>query len=440
MNAHLAPYKQWIENVIGCTPSDSVTFEFEWPFGDIVAEDILQGATLDRRCLTFAPVLRSVLERWELPPGVSPRIELTYSRDSESPITAAKPAWDPHWKETPVALWLKGLDRALVAVSIPYVSFANGLRHEWKDWLIVNRADVAMVLNRLSTMLANPPKQLIVIGGKDIPLSPEEFGWDSLVLEPEVVQFVKNDFDFFLQRESWFRRFRLPFRRGYLLYGPPGNGKTSVARAMASHPNLRAFSIDFSNEELHNDALTELFEAASHAAPSLVIFEDLERLYGNEDEGQNRTRITLQHLLNCLDGLGSKDGTIVVATANKPETLGPAILRRPGRFDRVVQLALPSLKLRCEYITKLSTNLEPLIVQAAAAESAGFSFAQLREAYILAGQVSFSRADDEITGGDLLEGIRTLRNGVGRIGGKLGCRETGFAVDREQSMNLELQS
>ncbi len=81
MNAHIAPFKQWIENVIGCTTPDSVTFEFEWPFGDVVAEDILQGTTLDRRCLKFAPVLRSSLERWEIPPGVSPRIELTYSRD-----------------------------------------------------------------------------------------------------------------------------------------------------------------------------------------------------------------------------------------------------------------------------------------------------------------------------------------------------------------------
>jgi ATP-dependent 26S proteasome regulatory subunit len=210
---------------------------------------------------------------------------------------------------------------------------------------------------------------------------------------------------------------------------------------MASHPNLRAFSIDFSNEELHNDALTELFEAASHGAPSLVIFEDLERLYGKEDEGQNRTHITLQHLLNCLDGLGSKDGTIVVATANKPETLDPAILRRPGRFDRVVPFKLPSLDLRRAYIRMITANcVEAPAVEAAAAESEGFSFAQLREGYILAGQVSFSRADDEITGADLLEGIRTLRNSVNGIGGRLGCRETGFALDREQSMNLELQS
>ncbi len=79
-------------------------------------------------------------------------------------------------------------------------------------------------------------------------------------------------------------------------------------------------------------------------------------------------------------------------------------------------------------------------MDAAAAESDGFSFAQLREAYILAGQLSFSRGDEEIIGTDILEGIRTLRNGVNGIGGRFGCRETGFGADREQFRNLELQS
>lgn len=427
MNAFIEPHRQWIESVLGCSTADSVTFEVEVPFGQLVAEDILKGVTLDRQCLSGADTIRAEVLRWELPPGLSPRIELVYSHEQDSPITAKRWAWDPHWRETPVALWFKGLKQALVSASIPYVSFADGMRHKWQDWLFVNRVEVNAALNLLGPLLADGPKRIRVIGGRDIPLSTERCGWDSLVLDSEVIRLVKDDFAFFLQHEAWFRRFRLPFRRGYLLYGPPGNGKTSVVRVLASHPSIRAFSLDFSNEELRNDALTELFEAASHWAPSLIILEDLERLYGNEDEGQNRTRITLQHLLNCLDGLGSKDGTIVIATANHPERLDPSILRRPGRFDRVVALQPPTVELRREYLSRLTDSLlKGDAVLSAAKLAEGFSFAQLREAYVSAGQCAFQRGDEAILPADLTEGIAAVRNGANGSGGRLGERETGF--------------
>jgi hypothetical protein len=430
MNAFMEPHRQWIEKALGCPVSESVTFELEVPFGQIVAEDLLHGTVLDRQCLVGADLLRPLTVRWEVPPTLSPRIQLIQSRDQNSPITSKNFAWDPHWKETPVALWLQGLTHALIGASVPYVSFAEGIRHKWQEWVIVNRSEIAPALNLLSTILAGQPRRIVVVGGREIPMNRDDPGWDSLVLDSSILQLVKRDFEFFFQREAWFRKFRLPFRRGYLFYGPPGNGKTSVVRAMASHPGLHTFTLDFSNEELRNDALTELFEAASHGAPSLVIFEDLDRLYGNQDEGQNRTRITLQHLLNCLDGLGSKDGIIVVATANHVESLDPAILRRPGRFDRVVPFNPPRSELRREYLTKLTAdNIGEKAIAAAATLSEGFSFAQLREAYILAGQIAFQRnsEDDDIGGDDLLAGVKALRNSANGVDGRLGEREAGFA-------------
>lgn len=429
MNAFIEPHRQWIESVTGCSTSDSVTFEVEVPFGQLAAEDILKGVTLDRQCLLGADTIRSEVLRWETPPGLSARIELVYSHEQHSPITAKRWAWDPHWKETPVALWFKGLEHALVAASIPYVSFADGMRHNWHEWLLVNRREVAAALNLLGPLLADGPRRIRTIGGRDIVLWNQECDWDSLVLDPQVVRAVKDDFAFFLQREDWFRRFRLPFRRGYLLYGPPGNGKTSVVRVMASHPAIRAFSLDFSNDELRNDALTELFEAASHWAPSLIVLEDLERLYGNEDDGQNRTRITLQHLLNCLDGVGSKNGTIIIATANHPEKLDPAILRRPGRFDRVVPFQPPNIDLRRQYFSMLTDScLDRDVISSAAKQSEGFSFAQIREAYILAGQCAFQRGDDDIAADDITQGIAGVRGAANGSAGRFGERGAGFVT------------
>jgi SpoVK/Ycf46/Vps4 family AAA+-type ATPase len=352
---------------------------------------------------------------------------MIYSREPSSLITAKKPAWDPHWKETPLALWFKGLNHAVVAASIPYVSFSEGMRQKWQDWLIVNRAELGPALNLLSAMLAERPRRITVIGGKNIPLQQADSGWDLLVLDRTVRELVQRDFEFFLKREDWFRKVRLPFRRGYLFYGPPGNGKTSAIRAMVSHPLISAFSIDFANIELTNEALSGLFEAAQNAVPSMVIFEDLDRVYNDKGEPEFHTRITLQHLLNCLDGLGSSDGKIVVATANHPKRLDPAILRRPGRFDRVVPFNPPSLALRLEYFRKVASAItDENAIQAAAKRSEGLSFAQLREAYILAGQIAFQRDDAEIRGEDLLEGVSGVKNAANGADGCLGEREAGF--------------
>ena len=428
MNAFIEPHRQWIECVLGCAASDSITFELELPFGHFAADETLKGVPLDRQCLFGADAVRPSLVRWELPPGVSPRIEMIHSREQSSLITTKTPAWDPHWKETPLALWLKGRDHAVVAASIPYVSFSEGMRQKWQDWLIVNRAELIPALNLLGAMLKERPKMMTIIGGKNIPLRQADSGWDLLVLDRTVRELAQRDFEFFLKREEWFRKVRLPFRRGYLFYGPPGNGKTSAIRAMVSHPSISAFSIDFANIELTNEALSALFEAAQHAVPSVVVFEDLDRVYNDRGETEFHTRITLQHLLNCLDGLGSSDGTIVVATANHPKRLDPAILRRPGRFDRVVPFHLPSLPLRAEYFRKLAVAIsDETAFERAAAQSEGFSFAQLREAYILAGQIAFQRDDEEIRGEDLLKGVKGVRNSANGADGHLGEREAGFA-------------
>ena len=98
-----------------------------------------------------------------------------------------------------------------------------------------------------------------------------------------------------------------------------------------------------------------------------------------------RCAISQQQLLNCLDGIATQDGIVVVATANEPTALDPAILRRPGRFDRVVLFSNPNAELRLHYLRMLNSQLKELELRAAIDLSEGFSFAQPREVYILAG-------------------------------------------------------
>lgn len=424
MEAFLETHRPWIESVVGCSRPEALTFEFAFPFNHLVAEELLSGARLDRRCLGAAEALKPLVARWQTPPVASPRIELHASRDRRARITERKLAWDPHWKETPIALWFRGLEHAVVTADIPYVSYIEKGELSWRQWIIVNRSEAAAFLNLLRGV--EPPKRVNVIGGRAVPLPEHGYDWTSVVLDPSLNQLVRDDYEAFFEREAWFARHRIPYRRGYLLHGPPGNSKTSVARIMACRPQVSAFSIDFSSEGLPNEALCHLFETAGDNAPALVILEDLDRVFGANSEGMNRTQITLQQLLNSLDGLGTQDGVVVVATANNPNSLDPALLRRPGRFDRLALFPVPSFAIRTEYLARLTDGtLDEQAIAAAARESDRLSFAQIREAYILAGQFAL-QGDGEIRLEELLAGLQRLRGESNGLSVRADGRAVGF--------------
>jgi ATP-dependent 26S proteasome regulatory subunit len=241
---------------------------------------------------------------------------------------------------------------------------------------------------------------------------------------------VRSDFEAFFHREQWFREHGLPFRRGYLFYGPPGNGKTSVIKVMASHPAITPFTLDFCHECLTNESLTNFFEIAAQNAPSLVIFEDLDRAFGQQDDHDKRMKITLQHFLNCLDGMGTQDGLIVVATANDPSMLDGAILKRPGRFDRVVGFRPPDRKLCASYLDRLSREaFDTASLASIAGEAEGLSFAQLREAYIFAGQLAYDSCS-HVGIEHLRAGLKFVGHGTTGLYSAVGFRNRSEAIQR----------
>jgi ATP-dependent 26S proteasome regulatory subunit len=154
-----------------------------------------------------------------------------------------------------------------------------------------------------------------------------------------------------------------------------------VIRAMLSHPGISGFAANLVTLEMDDNVLQAFFKNAAENTPALVVLEDIDRLFfgHNNDEKPN---VSLQQLLNCLDGVGTQDGMIVVATANHPEVLDTAILRRPGRFDRVIELGNPTKELRSTYLQKMCPALVGGGLDICAIASEGLSFAQLRESYI----------------------------------------------------------
>jgi ATP-dependent 26S proteasome regulatory subunit len=145
---------------------------------------------------------------------------------------------------------------------------------------------------------------------------------------------------------------------------------------------------------------------------------------------QKLQTVSFQTLLNCLDGVGTQDGVIVVATANDPTCLDPAILKRPGRFERVVQFRNPDSDLRRQYYRRLSSILTGDEFEIAIERTEGFSFAQLRETYILGAQSAFEHGS-EVGVADVLEAIELQAAGAQDL--KTSVPASGFVRDAELS-------
>ncbi len=160
-----------------------------------------------------------------------------------------------------------------------------------------------------------------------------------------------------------------------------------------------------------NSGIHHLFEEAAENTPALIILEDLDRAFPREGKQTRERTISFQTLLNCLDGVGTQNGVIVVATTNDPTCLDPAILKRPGRFDRVVWFRNPDAELRREYYRRLNPMLSRDEFEAAIMKTEGFSFAQLRETYIMGAQSAFEHGR-EVTVGDVIEAIEVQTAGA----------------------------
>jgi SpoVK/Ycf46/Vps4 family AAA+-type ATPase len=207
--------------------------------------------------------------------------------------------------------------------------------------------------------------------------------FDNLVLRAGLKQSLRDDIEQFFTARPTYEAYKIPWKRGMLLVGPPGNGKTHVVKAIINalgQPCLYVKSVraEHSTDE---DNIREVFERARKTAPCILVLEDLDSLL----TPQNRS-----FFLNELDGFAANIGIVTLATTNHPERLDPSILDRPSRFDRKYPFNLPELPERVAYIRMWNANLQETlrladtaIVQLAEATD-GFSFAYLKELFLSA--------------------------------------------------------
>lgn len=153
----------------------------------------------------------------------------------------------------------------------------------------------------------------------------------SVVLPGTLSTDLLTDVKQFLGSGDYYRDLGVPYRRGYLLHGPPGCGKTSYVMALAGELRLSICLLSLSNRGLNDESLMSLLNSSE--MHSIVLMEDIDRAFSSE------SNVTMSGLLNALDGVGAQEGRLVFMTTNHIERLDAALIR-PGRADVKVEIGL----------------------------------------------------------------------------------------------------
>jgi len=178
----------------------------------------------------------------------------------------------------------------------------------------------------------------------------------------EQIQRIREMVELPLRHPELFQRLGIDPPRGIFMYGPPGCGKTLLAKAVANESDANFYVI--SGPEIMSKfygeseaRLREIFQKAQETAPSIIFIDEMDAIAPKREEvtGEVERRVVAQ-LLSLMDGMGSRENIIVIGATNRPNAIDPA-LRRPGRFDREIEIGVPDKQGRFEMLQIHTRNM-----------------------------------------------------------------------------------
>lgn len=223
--------------------------------------------------------------------------------------------------------------------------------------------------------------------------SVQKASWDDVILDEDMKKALQVDVESFFDSRETYQKLKVPWKRGIIYYGPPGNGKTISIKAMMhslyqrgahgdsrmSVPTLYVRTLSsFAGPEY---SLGQIFSKARQEAPCYLVFEDLDSIVSDN---------VRSYFLNEVDGLKSNDGILMVGSTNHLDRLDPGISKRPSRFDRKYYFPNPDYAQRVQYCKfwqgKLADNKDldfpDKLCNSIAEITDKFSFAYMQEAFI----------------------------------------------------------
>ena len=245
-----------------------------------------------------------------------------------------------------------------------------------------------------------------------------EIGYDSVAGLDEQKQSVREAIELPLNSPELFKKVGVEPPKGILLVGPPGCGKTLLAKAVANHTDatfIRMVGSELAQKYIGEGGrmVRELFSLAKEKAPSIIFLDEIDaigakRLDGSTS-GDREVQRTLMQLLAELDGFDVLENVKIIAATNRPDILDEALLR-PGRFDRVIEIPIPDdagrkaiLQLHIDKIATKKIHLKTIVDK-----TTGFSGAEIKATCVEAGMIAIRQGRSYIKQEDFMESIKRI--------------------------------
>ena len=245
-----------------------------------------------------------------------------------------------------------------------------------------------------------------------------DIGYDSVAGLDEQKQSVREAIELPLNSPELFKKVGVEPPKGILLVGPPGCGKTLLAKAVANHTEatfIRMVGSELAQKYIGEGGrmVRELFSLAKEKAPSIIFLDEIDaigakRLDGSTS-GDREVQRTLMQLLAELDGFDVLENVKIIAATNRPDILDEALLR-PGRFDRVIEIPIPDdvgrkaiLRLHIDKMATKKIHLKTIVDK-----TTGFSGAEIKATCVEAGMIAIRQGRSFIKQEDFIESIKRI--------------------------------